>query len=228
MLKDPECLARCLDNSHDTINGDGRVAGQVELLQLSGRASDGEKIIIGDGHEASVAKDLQSPQQAEVYRLQWLQINEVIFVCCLLRSRVDALEFQRLEWFAGAGEHSAPGLGIHVTDGGPWKRERGDVGAVLERLEYQTVGLGGVEAVHPHALDLGGHLWVVVADAHSPLEGGEGVAVYSCASWTVNELVQRVALSPVGEFGPSLCHVSIMSIGGVSILLTSPPFQRRM
>jgi len=228
VLEDPERLPRCLDNGHDTIDGDGGVAGQVELLQLSGRAGDGEKIIVGDGHEASVAKDLQPPQLAEVYRLQWLQINDVILVCCLLRSRVDTLKFQRLEGLAGAGEHSPPCIGVHVTDGGPWKRERCDVGAVLERLEYQTVSLGGVEAVHPHALDLGSHLWVVVADAHSPLERGEGVAVDSCASWTVNELVQRVALSPVGKFGPSLCKVSIVLIVRCVDLLTSPPFQRRM
>jgi hypothetical protein len=56
----------------------------------------------------------------------------------------------------------------------------------------------------PHAFDLGCHLREVVADADRTLEGGEGVAIDGGAGGTVDELVKRVALSPVGELGPAL------------------------
>ena len=72
MLQNAECLARSLDNRHNTINGDGRVAGQVELLELSGSASNGEQVIVGDGHERCVAENLQTAQLAKVDRLKGL------------------------------------------------------------------------------------------------------------------------------------------------------------
>ena len=209
VLKNAQCLARCLDNSHDAVDGNGGVAGQVELLKLGGGASNGEQVVVGNRHEVGVAKDLQSSQLAEVDRLQRLEIDEVVLVCGLLRRGVDTLELQGLEWLAGTGQDGSPGLGVHVPDGGPWKGKRGDVVAVLERLKHQAISLGGVEAVDPHALDLGSHLWVVVADAHSPLEGGKRVTVDGRASQAMNELVERVALSSVGEFCPSLYQMSV-------------------
>jgi hypothetical protein len=84
VLKDPERLARCLHNSHDAIDGDGGIAGQVELFELSGRASNRKEVVVSDGHEGSIAEDLQASQLAEVDRLQRLQIHEVILVCGLL------------------------------------------------------------------------------------------------------------------------------------------------
>jgi hypothetical protein len=97
-----------------------------------------------------------------------------------------------------------------MPNGGPWKRERGDVAAVLERLEHQTVGFCRVETVDPHALDLGRYLRVVIADPDGPLEGGKGVPVNGCSCWAIDELVERVALSPVGKLSPSLCKVSMV------------------
>jgi hypothetical protein len=64
--------------------------------------------------------------------------------------------------------------------------------------------------VNPHALDLRRHLRVVAADVDGPLEGGKGVPVNGCSCWTIDELVERVALPSVGKLSPSLCKISIV------------------
>lgn len=87
---------------------------------------------------------------------------------------------------------------------GPWKRQGREIVAVLDRIEHKTIGLGSVEAMNPHTLDLGSNLWEVVANVHSPLEGGEWVAVNGSTGRAVDEFVKRIALTPVRQFGPSL------------------------
>lgn len=100
-----------------------------------------------------------------------------------------------------------------MPNGSPRNGKRSKVNAVPQAIENHAVGLGGIEAMDPHALDLGSDLGVVVANLDCPLEGGEWVTVHSRTSWTVNELVKRVAFSPIGEFSPSLGTVSMARLG---------------
>lgn len=44
----------------------------MELLELSGSASNSEQVIVGDGHEGCVAENLQAAQLAKVDRLEGL------------------------------------------------------------------------------------------------------------------------------------------------------------
>jgi hypothetical protein len=155
VLKNPEGVAGRLNNSHDAINGDAGNASHVEFLQLGCSAGDGKQVTVGDGHEARVAKDLEPSQLTKVDRLQRLQIDLVLLLRSLLRRRVDALELQRLQRLAIACEQGSPRLGIQVSNSGPRNRKRGEVLAVLQRVEYHTVRFGRVETVEPHALDLG-------------------------------------------------------------------------
>lgn len=99
-----------------------------------------------------------------------------------------------------------------MPNSGPRNRKGGKVNTVRQAVENKAVGLGGVEAMDPHALDLGSYLGVVVANLDCPLKGSEWVTVHSRTSWTVNELVKRVAFSPIGELSPSLDMVSMVGL----------------
>lgn len=204
MLEHTKSLPGRLHNGNDSINSNGGNARKMELLQLRRRPCNRIQVVVGDGHEVGVAEDLEPPQLAKVDRLERLQVKLIVLVFGLLLGRVDREKLQGAQWLAATSQQCSPGLGVHVTDRGPRERDRGKVSAVLQRFKDESVRFGGVEAVEPHAPDLGSNRRVLGEGFDGVLERREGVPVDSSARWPIDHLVQPVAFTAVGEFGPSL------------------------
>jgi hypothetical protein len=145
---------------------------------------------------------------AEVGRLERSEIGFAVLLCGLFRGEMNALQLQRRQRPAAARQHGLPGLRIYAPRRGPRDRQTCQMSAASEYVEGNTVCRSSVKAVDPHASDLRGHCWEVVAQACRLPEGYQGIAVHSTAGRAVNELVERIALSPIGKLRPPLQQVS--------------------
>jgi hypothetical protein len=89
-----ECLARRLHNSHDATNRDGRITGNVQLLELSCSAGDSAYISVHYRHQIRIAKDFQPAQPAEIGAFQRRKAHVLDHGRSLLGRRINALDFQ--------------------------------------------------------------------------------------------------------------------------------------
>jgi hypothetical protein len=176
----------------------------MEFFKLRSSTCNGEKVTIGDRQKAGVTENFQSPEMAEVDRLKRLQIDLIAIVGGLLGSRVDREELQRPERVAVADEQDPPCFRVHMADSSPRDGCGDQINTMLKTVENKSVSLGSAKPMKPDALDSGRYAGVPIKNSDSVLERRKWVAVDSSTRWSINQLVQSVALATVRELGPPL------------------------
>lgn len=152
----------------------------MELLQAGGGRSDGEQVVVDDGHEGAVAEQLQSLHVAEVDAgiLEGVEVGAVLGILHLDVLQVDGHELEREQRVLTAvPQQTHPVVGGEVAQDGPWEAHGDEVGAGVQHAGEVGRGLKAVEPVDPQALDAGRQQRVALEELLGLLEGGERVAV---------------------------------------------------
>jgi len=126
----------------------------MQRFEARGRPRDEPQILVRDGPEVRVAKDLELLQAAEAHSgiLQHPVVDLVRRHGQRRFRQVDGRQLQRLE--AIFPEQVRPPLCVPVSQGDPGHGERPQVAAMREDLEDLCGRLSRVEAVEPEPADM--------------------------------------------------------------------------
>ena len=161
-LEELQRSLRCRDEGGDTLGGDAGHVGDQDLLEVGGRAGHEEQVLVADGLQVGVAKDLESAELAEVEAgglSEHLGVPVALGELADLALEADGEELERGQ--PGEGEDVVPIGRVAVPERGPGDGRGAHVAAVLEDLEDVADGVVAVDAVEPDPADVAGELRVV-------------------------------------------------------------------
>lgn len=160
-----EGVFACGDDGGNALDGDGVDVCDEDFAEVCCRVRELEEVVVVDGHDVGVAKELEAAEVAEGEGGvgEDVVVEEGGGMVCDFGFKADSEELEGGE--AGEGGELVPVGGGAVAEGGPGDGDGADVGAVLEDAEDVVYGVVAVDAVEPNAADVASDRGVVVKEA---------------------------------------------------------------